>query len=66
MIFNKKEYVTREEYENLYERLEQCISYSEHLAKAINVLYKSFESILPPERLKILRKSKIEEIFDAE
>lgn len=66
MIFNRRKYVTREEYDKLAKRLEMSITYSEAIAEAVNKVYNLFEEITPPERTKLLRKSKIEEIFNAE
>jgi hypothetical protein len=66
MIFNKKKYVKREEFDKLAERLELSISYSEDIAKAVNVVYSLYEELTPSDKLKLLRIAKIKEIFNAE
>jgi uncharacterized tellurite resistance protein B-like protein len=63
--FDKNKYVTKEEYDIQSEKINQIITYTESLAKAINLLYSYWAELTPPEKLKILRKSKIEEIFNA-
>ena len=66
MKFDESKYVNREEFEELSKKLDQVLSYTESLAKAMNILYNSIESITPPEKLRILRGEKMKEIFDAE
>jgi 2-hydroxy-3-keto-5-methylthiopentenyl-1-phosphate phosphatase len=62
MLLDRSKYVRKEEYDKLAERLEQSISYSSYLAEQLNSLIKSFEKLTPS----LIRKSKIEEIFNNE